>query len=523
MLIRHLVSVFAVAIPFGCAVSRDDSDAVPSADQWDSANNPARIGETFIYEVASLPVEGETQLPPLASDYWPSAEDSVNRRWDGTDTLSPAEKFELAFDRKGFAAAISEKLGTGSARNRPSCSTTDDCAPFGDGSVCVGAAKTKTCIPTWWGICHGISSAAVHEPALADSIVYNKVTFYRADIEALRGVLYAEGGVKSQALPGSCGSDAAKATNQRGEAVRPCHVTDAGAWHVLVTNMLGLRHRGFVYDRTTDLQVWNQPVEGRLKTSDVSKKADRFTGSEVWNQPADGFRITNAKDGHLAELSRQDAYKLIGPNSNTVASSLSKRFFDVEMDLWYPKTARASREPDKDDGTKATETVHFRYILETGEGDRILRGHWVTAKDGGGRPDFAWWPTSDPTKSAIDGLISYADIKALTALATDPKTLTETRVLLSDFSLTGDSKYLVIGAPEKTTVTITMTGKGDADLSVRAGAYPSATAFNCKSTGPTADETCTVTTGGSGASYYVRVNGTKGSTVTVAAMLVRSL
>ncbi len=521
---KRLVSLFALAIPFGCVASPIEADGTATeaaATEWERANHPASyIGSSFIYEATSLPVEGAPQLSPLASDYWSTAEDSVNRRWDGEKSMSPAEKFELAFNRRGFAAAVSAKLGTASVHNRPVCKTTSDCAASNDGSVCVGSGKVKACVPTWWGICHGIASATVHEPSIADSIVYNGVTFYRADIEALRGALYAEGEVKSQALPSSCGNNATKVTNQSGSAAKQCRVSDAGAWHVLMTNVIGVRHQGFVYDRFTGSEVWNQPTE-RFTGSEVwNQPTERFTGSEVWNQPVSGFKVTNAKDGHLAEISKQDADKILGPNSSTVANALAKRFFDVETDLLYPKVGRASREVQ--DQAKLTEVVHFRYILAVGADDRILSGQWVIGKDGSGQPDFAWWPTSDP-KTAINGMITYADIKTLTALAADPKQLTETRILLSDATLSGDSNYLVLGAPEKTTVTITMTGKGDADLYVREGSYPSATAFNCKSTGPTADEACTVTTGASGASYYIGVRVAKGATVSMSAKLVRAL
>lgn len=477
--------------------SGDDVGETSSADQWTRSDRPARVSENFIYEVVNLPVEGETQPLPAASDYWPTAEDSINRRWDGPGTLSPAEKFERAFRRPGFASAISAKLGVGAApRDRRTCLTSDDCAADNDGSVCVGTGKTKSCIPTWWGICHGVASSAVHERIPSAPIVYNGITFYPADIEALMGVLYAEGGVHPVSLPASCSaSGTAKVTDQTGHANRECRVSDAGAWHVLVTNMIGLQHTGFVYDRTANL--------------------------EVWNEPARGYTITNAVDGHLKEISKKDVYKLIGPNSNTVASTLAKRFFDVAMDFRYVKSARVSRSENA--GT-LTETAHFRYVLAVDADDRVVSGEWLGSTDGGDHPDFAWWPVSDPTKSAMFGMISYGDVKALTALADDPKMRTETRVLLSDFMLADVSKYLVIGAPEKTTVTVTMTGEGNADLYVRAGMYPSVDAYTCKSTGPTTSESCTVATAGSGVSYYIRVRPMKpGSKVTLTAKLVRGL
>ena len=40
-----------------------------------------------------------------------------------------------------------------------------------------------------------------------------------------------------------------------------CRDLNAGAFHVAMTNLLGLQGRGFVEDRTFDYEVWNQPVK----------------------------------------------------------------------------------------------------------------------------------------------------------------------------------------------------------------------------------------------------------------------
>ena len=59
-------------------------------------------------------------------------------------------------------------------------------------------------------------------------------------------------------------------------------------------------------------------------------------------------------------------------------------------------------------------------------------------------------------------------------------------------------------------VTVTLSGDGDADLYVRAGAAPDATTYDCRSDGDSSDETCTVP---GGAPIYVAVFGAKPSAV----------
>ena len=41
-----------------------------------------------------------------------------------------------------------------------------------------------------------------------------------------------------------------------------CEDTNAGAFHVVLTNFVGRKNRSFIIDKTRDLEVWNQPVYG---------------------------------------------------------------------------------------------------------------------------------------------------------------------------------------------------------------------------------------------------------------------
>ena len=41
-----------------------------------------------------------------------------------------------------------------------------------------------------------------------------------------------------------------------------CRDLNPGAWHVLVTNMIGLAGKGMVIERVFDFEVWNQPLFG---------------------------------------------------------------------------------------------------------------------------------------------------------------------------------------------------------------------------------------------------------------------
>ena len=82
------------------------------ADAWDRLNDPERfakfLDEDLVYRLADLPREGRATKEPWPETYWPTYQDSTNVRWDGADTLSPLEKYDLVFNEwippEGFMA-----------------------------------------------------------------------------------------------------------------------------------------------------------------------------------------------------------------------------------------------------------------------------------------------------------------------------------------------------------------------------------------------------------------------------------
>jgi hypothetical protein len=111
---------------------------------------------------------------------------------------------------------------------------------------------------------------------------------------------------------------------------------------VVLANILGLQHKGFVIDRTRDLQVWNQPVWSYRSTIDGTQG------------PSPG-----AAEGTVKEV--------------IVTSDVS---YTVETqprwDAW---------------GQEAPSQIsHYRYRLELDAGGNIIGGEWLTAD----RPDFMW-------------------------------------------------------------------------------------------------------------------------------------
>lgn len=269
------------------AVSQTKKESPEKADAWGANDNPSIFNSTLVYKYSALPDVGEVTNIPWAASYWPVYEDSINYKWDGSSSESAPKKFERAFGLTGVEDAVSKFHGIDSQSSRKECKETTECSDLKDGSQCAkrpGAEKGR-CIPTWWGICHGWAPYAFSEPDATKSVVKNGVTFHPGDLYGLMSLMYSRG-LTTYRLSERCNTKDPKLGNDGRIAASECRDMNAGAWHVLVANKLGLQKSSFVYDRTYDLEVWNQPVRG--------------------------FAITNLDGGKLKRVTKAQAIALLG-------------------------------------------------------------------------------------------------------------------------------------------------------------------------------------------------------------------
>ncbi len=317
-------------------------------DAWDTANNPSHLGDDFIYAVYALPTEGEAP-PPIPGDYWPTYRDSINAKWD-SEQPSPVEKYARAFgkDVTQVMDAVSYAQGVKSLDYRKACTSDEDCSDQNDGSACAASydGADKRCVPRWWGICHGWAPYALSEPAAKHSVKRNGVTFYPGDLQALMSLLYTD--IDSAMLATRCelgNHDHPVGSDPSGRTIESsCRDMNAGSWHVLVTNKMGLHHQGFVLDQSANYEVWNQPG---------------------WK-----FKINNLVNRRLKQISRYEAIKKIGGTSSATQV--------------MPST-QLSADATQSGSYSATEsgTLHLR-LFGTREGDGDLyvkRGDGVSLND----------------------------------------------------------------------------------------------------------------------------------------------
>ncbi len=238
------------------------------SEAWGSADNPALFNANLEYRVAELPRNGAATNTPWAGSYWPVYEDSINKKWAGAASKSPAAKYGDAFAVTGVEDGVSRYHGIDAHSTRTACTTTSQCnSSLGEQCAIRDGQTSGRCIPGWWGICHAWAPASILLPEPKKAVTYNGVEFKVNDIKALLTLVHDRTETKFVSLRCDALDSANEITFDKygrpnGGASGNCRDTNPGTFHVLMTNYLGKQGASFVYDRTWDSEVWNQPLRG---------------------------------------------------------------------------------------------------------------------------------------------------------------------------------------------------------------------------------------------------------------------
>lgn len=229
----------------------------------------------------------------------------------------------------------------------------------------------------WWeGICHGWAQAASHYPEPSPVIVTSKsgirVPFGASDVKALLAMheAYNYGGkfgfvgVRCRASGKVEGEGDERDRNPNPPSPEiaespDCRDVNAGAFHVVITNMLGVLGKGFVAD------------------------IDRF--GDVWNQPITGFSSSVASEE--AVTPEQRSYGI----ERRVRINM-KMEYGEELKFYTPALEAAgnrnfvSKMPVTGTPSQKNLTKNYSYILELDAVGNIIGGEWISST----RPDFLW-------------------------------------------------------------------------------------------------------------------------------------
>lgn len=339
-----------------------DKEAV-KAEAINYQNDPRNFGVELETIVTALPSEGRAERPAWPGDYWATVNDSVNHRWQGRDTLSPLEKYDMAFndwtppegfmDLKPFSGCgdtdwdqeYYNQLGPAASywsNNKGNKAQRDQAD---DRAACDEA------IEGWWGLCHAWVPAAILEDEPEGPVEYNGVTFEVSDMKALFLMMYDRSSTKFLGTRCNLRDDEIERDEHGRIKQSECRDTNPGSLHLILTNFLGRSGRAFAEDRTMNYQVWNQPVVGYR------------------------FRL-------VEEIDEEQATRLLTPDCEDCSYSYNddaERFFEVLADVDYITESHASTEPMIPRIDRYTRTDTYHYILECDQQGTIIGGEWISA------------------------------------------------------------------------------------------------------------------------------------------------
>lgn len=348
------------------------------AELYDGGSHPANFtrlaGLNIITNFNTLPKMGKLNDDRLgwSESYWPSNKGGISYRWNHPDP----QPFQYRLHSKDELMKMSqEELGRLSPAELYDISNDDY-----NYTLTKRARSLYSSKDLWWeGICHGWAQAAVNYPE-PEAIVYTnktgiKVPIGASDVKALlamhesynfKGEKFGFAGRRCKVRGKVVGE--ADERDQPSDRLYPatdlaespdCKDVNAGSFHVIITNMLGLHGKGFVAD------------------------IDRF--NDVWNQPITAYKATI-----LGEEPLDDSHRSMGI-ARRVKVKLTMTYGE-ELKFYTPELAAkghlnfVSKKPVTNTPHQKFLSKDYEYIVEVNSAGNVIGGEWLTQT----RPDFMW-------------------------------------------------------------------------------------------------------------------------------------
>jgi hypothetical protein len=180
-----------------------------------------------------------------------NAPEILNMTRSKLETLSPAEKYDIYAQSYSFPTVRSEWT------------------------------RTKPTDPNWVGICNGWSQAAFTYEQPNEIVLKNRdgveVPFGSSDVKALLSffIAFYDIGALTNYIGKRCNYNIT-AEPDKGDTPE-CVDINAGAFHVAITNQLGLKGLGFAADVDRSIMIWNQPI-AKYNATILSTKKSKTPG-----------------------------------------------------------------------------------------------------------------------------------------------------------------------------------------------------------------------------------------------------
>lgn len=306
----------------------------------DNISSPAIMSSFFIKDISKLPTQGIVKKDGTlwSSDYWPNLKGGIDQRWFASNQkqrllpppnrneslgrmineltyLSPAEKYDLLIARYDYPL----KKWVRSLIHPNS--------------------------QIWEGICHGWGPASINHIEPRPRMLKNpdgvEIPFSSADIKALLSFYYAfafevdnthQMGKRCEA--GSSRSSDSDCTED----------LNAGAFHIVLANKIGLLNESFMVDTQRLREVWNNPI--------YSYKSQIIQ------------TLRPLKDSH----------------------SHTEKVLRVKTQVTYVDSVTPQWQTILNSKNQKYDTNNYEYYLDIDQNENIIGGKWISVN----RPDFIW-------------------------------------------------------------------------------------------------------------------------------------
>ena len=352
---KHVKQIFVIFSTASILASCGSKGALSKLrEAWNPANDPLRfLPADFERSFDALPQTATLEKTPWSDSYWPTTDAGISQRWNDSSI----------YDEGNFSykSPTLEQLQTMSAADIAKLSPAEKFDILnGDYNYTLQKeerSRTRPDAESWEGLCHGWASASLTLDEPKAVMIKNPqgidVPVGSADVKGLLD-LYNGNYSTSRVyfVADRCDVDI---SNEPDAANNPeCRDTNAGTFHLVLTNQIAKRHQGFVADVVRDLQVWNHPVYGY--TSEIISQRD------------------GASEGAAAGTVRE------------VTMRTTMNYVSETGPVWkHGQVNRLDRQ--------------YNYRVEINESGQIIGGEWLDSA----RPDFLWMQDA-PEFANMDGI-----------------------------------------------------------------------------------------------------------------------
>ena len=320
-----------------CYVLSAKASIFENKERWSPISDPLIMNNRFETRLFMLPLAQLIKRPQYfwSGDYWPLNRGNIHYRWNAKRgfnqsspskkqlkemiqediaQLSPAEKFDLLNGRYDYPLR-NEVIGISDVR-----------------------------ASDWEGICHGWAPASINHKEPNPKVIKNPdgvpIPFGSSDIKAILSYYYAY----SYQVPNT--HQVGRRCEERNSGNDPNCQQDlnAGAFHIVLANKVGIDQEGLIADM------------------------DRY--DEVWNHPILGY------DSRILKEERPSASAAEG----------TTRVARIETIVTFASESKNSWNAQNGTSGHVLKHVSFQYVLEMNVYGEIIGGMWRSNE----RPDFLW-------------------------------------------------------------------------------------------------------------------------------------